>query len=546
MSKEKCQGKDRNGDRCRNYPAEGMTFCKRAHLYLVDYTPEQLANLRFCKGCNKWKDLPVNKNQCVECAIRGKTNREESRATVVLCKAVDCTFKKSDDNDYCGKHQLCVFVDECKAQSVRPCRRYLHGCREKLSEDYNYTACHKCLELEREQDNVRRGKVDPSIVSNSNKQCTTCRAWKPLSDYTNRNNSNITLTCLNCRDNNAIANANRDVEHRREQERIASQKPERKATKKAWEEANPEKVALKTLNYRNRQHSENQEEYLRRNADNMKKWRENNPERTRELIVNQNNKIHTLYRNYQYRSTINKRSFNLTIEQFESIVKDPCYYCKELENNGIDRQDHTIGYELDNCVSCCETCNMLKGCLDNITFTQRIYHILNINKFPEAFANHGCVSFNEYKKRAQRKQIDFQLSESEYKNLIQGKCYICKKESSDIHTNGIDRVDNKLGYITSNVKTCCAECNYMKKDMDYEKFMGHLSKILKWIPDCNKQRQPSVRINTHIKAKETKMTKKELKEFQDKTREERRKKMREKYADPVFKATKAKEFANNK
>lgn len=42
------------------------------------------------------------------------------------------------------------------------------------------------------------------------------------------------------------------------------------------------------------------------------------------------------------------------------------------------------------------------------------------------------------------------------------------------------------------------------------------------------------------------MTKEELKEFQNKTREERRKNIREKYADPVFKATKAKEIANNK
>lgn len=491
MSKEKCQGKDRNGDRCRNYPAEGMTFCKRAHLYMADYTPEQLANLRFCKGCNKWKDMPADKGQCVECSNRGYENRKKARAAVVLCKASDCTFKKSDDNDYCGKHQIYVFVDECKAEGVRPCRRYLHGCREKLAKNYTFSSCVACLELERKQDKERRENVDPSnVVRNETneelKQCTVCRAWKPLSDYTNRNNSNITLTCLNCRDNNAIANANRDVEHRREQERIASQKPERKATKKAWEEANPEKVALKTLNYRDKQHSNNQEEYLRRNAENMKKWRENNPEKVKEANESNIKNIKYAYQSYIHKCQTHKTNFELTYEQFAEMVIMPCYYCNIIQDkgfNGIDRMDSMQGYILNNCVSCCIVCNRLKGAVDNDTFIKRVEHILTYNNiingklYPNAFANTINVSYSRYIDSAMQRDYAFELTEELFNEIIKNNCYICGKSNSSKHYNGIDRYDNNIGYTPDNVRCCCGQCNIMKKDLEYTYFINKLTNI---------------------------------------------------------------------
>lgn len=67
-------------------------------------------------------------------------------------------------------------------------------------------------------------------------------------------------------------------------------------------------------------------------------------------------------------------SFELSFEQFLYLVQQNCFYCnselsnlmKSLSNNGdfkyngIDRKDNTKGYTIDNCVSCCETCNKAK------------------------------------------------------------------------------------------------------------------------------------------------------------------------------------------
>lgn len=36
--------------------------------------------------------------------------------------------------------------------------------------------------------------------------------------------------------------------------------------------------------------------------------------------------------------------------------------------------------------------------------------------------------------------------------------------------NGIDRIDNSLGYIEGNVATCCKMCNISKGDMSCDEF----------------------------------------------------------------------------
>ena len=51
----------------------------------------------------------------------------------------------------------------------------------------------------------------------------------------------------------------------------------------------------------------------------------------------------------------------------------------EKRCNGIDRMDQKHGYVIENCVSCCKLCNFMKGALDNITFLQRVEHILKRN-----------------------------------------------------------------------------------------------------------------------------------------------------------------------
>jgi hypothetical protein len=48
---------------------------------------------------------------------------------------------------------------------------------------------------------------------------------------------------------------------------------------------------------------------------------------------------------------------------------------------------------------------------------------------------------------------------------------MCGKKTTKTHQNGLDRIDSAIGYIESNVYTCCGNCNYMKNNYTYKEFM---------------------------------------------------------------------------
>lgn len=83
---------------------------------------------------------------------------------------------------------------------------------------------------------------------------------------------------------------------------------------------------------------------------------------------------------YRYKKSAKDRDllFNLTDKQFKELTSKNCHYCNKSPKNvsgpksmdykeygvyvynGIDRKNNLIGYEIENCVSCCETCNKAK------------------------------------------------------------------------------------------------------------------------------------------------------------------------------------------
>ena len=458
----KCLAKDRNNNGCRNYKQPDSRFCKN-HQYMNDYTDTMLEQTRLCSGCKKMYFMEAN--QCTTCHNRGASNREK-RAIMALadrCGKPNCPHPRTT-NAYCGIHQICLFVDECTSAGTRPCARYLHGCRTQLLPDYPNRRCAECLEKERIKDNASRHAVATDIVDGV-KQCTVCCKSNPVDHYVGAGGQE-TKTCKTCRNEFNKQNEKRDKEHVRELDRKNSKKPERVAVKNEWVKANPEKVALKDLNKRNR---------------------------------------------------IYGGSNNLTIEQFETITKQHCYYCGIMQDkgfNGVDRMDSTKGYEIDNCVSCCIICNMMKGAVDNITFIQRVEHILTHNsmvtngkRYPDAFSNHNGSSLSMYKYGAERRNYIFELTEEDFYKIIQDDCYICGKKTDENHTNGIDRFDNDVGYTLANVNACCGQCNIMKKEMDYDVMFEQFKKIYE--NSINKtQSEPSVYVTNMLNPNRNKNPKK--------------------------------------
>lgn len=81
--------------------------------------------------------------------------------------------------------------------------------------------------------------------------------------------------------------------------------------------------------------------------------------------------------------------FYLTLEQFNSFWQKDCYYCgHRVETIGLDRINNDEGYRIDNVVSCCSVCNVMRMDLTQDQFIDQVRAIAfnmttkNISKEP--------------------------------------------------------------------------------------------------------------------------------------------------------------------
>ena len=85
-----------------------------------------------------------------------------------------------------------------------------------------------------------------------------------------------------------------------------------------------------------------------------------------------------------------------------------------------------------------------------------------------------------YKRHAARRGLLWELTREQAEELIKAPCIYCGVAWSNVKTtkntivplryNGIDRANNDVGYIYSNVVSCCKVCNKAKLDMSLEEF----------------------------------------------------------------------------
>ena len=79
-----------------------------------------------------------------------------------------------------------------------------------------------------------------------------------------------------------------------------------------------------------------------------------------------------------------------------------------------------------------------------------------------------------YKSSAKKRGLQFLLTLDTFKQILKQPCFYCNDAFDSI---GIDRVDNKIGYIDDNIVSCCYSCNLMKRAMSQDSFIRQCSKI---------------------------------------------------------------------
>ena len=498
-----CLAIDRNLKGCRRHRIGETQFCN-LHQYMSQYSEDMIANQTICSCCRKAYYLENGRKICNGCRERSKVNVVKNREKVVLCGKSGCKFKKSEENNYCNMHQLCIFEDETKEMNKKLCYNVIRGCRSQLEMDYKFSKCPDCLEIERAKDHKRRNKAKQQYkegaVENSireSKLCTICCIERPMEMFIGIATSE-TKSCKICRDDNKRQDLKRDKEHRNELART---------------------------------------------------------------------NIYEKYRGYQKACDERCLDFRLTFDEFISIVNNDCEYCGYKNTNfvnGIDRKSSSVGYILENCAACCKMCNYMKGSLSVDVFIKRVEHILtnqnkiNGNLYPQCFPNHKCSPYNFYKQRALEKKIDFSITKEDYNNIKQNDCFICGKQSDENNTNGIDRMDNNKGYVLDNVNACCSECNYMKYTWNYDKFINKLLAIYEKNKNRMNNEEP-IKNEENMKNENNKdfelenkliprnKPKKSIEEIREANRiykQRQRDKLKEKYGEEEYKKIRAKEIAS--
>lgn len=84
----------------------------------------------------------------------------------------------------------------------------------------------------------------------------------------------------------------------------------------------------------------------------------------------------------------------------------------------------------------------------------------------------------DYQSRARERGHEFSIDRETFQQLVTSACSYCGrapahrnlKGRTPAEVNGVDRVDNTLGYVPGNVVTACKTCNHMKKDMTEAEF----------------------------------------------------------------------------
>ena len=84
--------------------------------------------------------------------------------------------------------------------------------------------------------------------------------------------------------------------------------------------------------------------------------------------------------------------------------------------------------------------------------------------------------YAEYHANAHKRGLLFDLSFDVFCELVSNPCEYCGTHVAD-EVNGIDRVNNTIGYVYENSVPCCGMCNKMKSNYTFDEFKSHIVRI---------------------------------------------------------------------
>jgi hypothetical protein len=107
------------------------------------------------------------------------------------------------------------------------------------------------------------------------------------------------------------------------------------------------------------------------------------------------------------------------------------------------------------------------------------------------------AAFGIYARNALDRGSTFEISKDKFRELTKKNCYYCDAEPNRVFTNsglckssytcnGLDRIDNSIGYTLANCVPCCKICNQMKSNKSFDEFITQCQIIVETIRNRQK------------------------------------------------------------
>jgi 5-methylcytosine-specific restriction endonuclease McrA len=104
-----------------------------------------------------------------------------------------------------------------------------------------------------------------------------------------------------------------------------------------------------------------------------------------------------------------------------------------------------------------------------------------------------------YRRESRARRLQWSLNFDDCVRLFQSPCAYCGvlnsntchlrfKHAAPFRYNGIDRQNNKQGYVLTNVVSCCSTCNRAKRDMSVEEFLAWITRVHAHVRGANADR----------------------------------------------------------
>lgn len=125
------------------------------------------------------------------------------------------------------------------------------------------------------------------------------------------------------------------------------------------------------------------------------------------------------------------------------------------------------------------------GCLHKDGLIERNRAMEHKHKLPDGTASMRAL-IRDYRRSAGKKRLVWALTEQECEALFKATCHYCgaapgqvirHARSTPFTYNGLDRKDNRRGYIADNVVPCCGACNVAKNDRSEAEFLAWVQRV---------------------------------------------------------------------